>query len=85
MLVLLRMIQDPVAVKPRGFGFCEFEDVETAMSACRNLAGRELNRRPLQTNSAMNAPAENLRWAQLVGTVGLMITQRSVYLSWLDH
>ena len=43
-----------------GFGFCEFEDVEMAMSVCRNLAGRELNGRPLLIDRAMNAPGENL-------------------------
>ena len=42
--------------KPRGFGFCEYEDAETAMSAVRNLAGRELNGRPLRIDSAANAP-----------------------------
>ena len=57
----LRLILDPGTGKPRGFGFCEFEDMETAMSACRNLAGRELNGRPLRIDSAMNAPGENFR------------------------
>lgn len=55
------MIQDPSTGKPRGFGFCEYEDSETAMSACRNLAGRELNGRPLRIDSAMNAPGESLK------------------------
>ena len=57
----LKLIQDPATGKPRGFGFCEYEDAETAMSACRNLAGRELNGRPLRVDSAMNAPGENIR------------------------
>ena len=42
--------------KSRGFGFCEYEDAETAMSAVRNLAGREVNGRPLRSDSATNAP-----------------------------
>ena len=42
--------------KSRGFGFCEYEDAETAMSAVRNLAGREVNGRPLRIDSATNAP-----------------------------
>ena len=50
------MIYDPGTGKPRGFGFCEYEDGETAMSAVRNLAGRELNGRPLRIDSATNAP-----------------------------
>ena len=59
----LKLIQDPVSGKPRGFGFCEYEDAETALSACRNLAGRELNGRPLRIDSAMNAPGESFRSA----------------------
>lgn len=53
---LCRLIYDPGTGKPRGFGFCEYEDTETAMSAVRNLAGRELNGRPLRIDSASNAP-----------------------------
>ena len=52
-----RLIYDPATGKPRGFGFCEYEDSETAMSAVRNLAGRELNGRPLRIDSACNAPS----------------------------
>jgi len=58
---LLRLIYDPATGKPRGFGFCEYEDAETAMSAVRNLAGRELNGRPLRIDSATNAPGEGFR------------------------
>ena len=56
-----RLIYDPGTGKPRGFGFCEYEDGETAMSAVRNLAGRELNGRPLRIDSATNAPGEGFR------------------------
>ena len=54
--ISLRLIYDPVTGKSRGFGFCEYEDAETAMSAVRNLTGRELNGRPLRIDSATNAP-----------------------------
>ena len=53
---IYRLIYDPATGRPRGFGFCEYEDGETAMSAVRNLAGREVNGRPLRIDSAMNAP-----------------------------
>lgn len=55
------MIYDPGTGRPRGFGFCEYEDGETAMSAVRNLAGREVNGRPLRIDSAMNAPGGEFR------------------------
>ena len=57
----LRLIYDPATGRPRGFGFCEYEDGETAMSAVRNLAGREVNGRPLRIDSAMNAPGGEFR------------------------
>ena len=55
-LLFIRLIYDPMTGKSRGFGFCEYEDSETAMSAVRNLAGRELNGRQLRIDSATNAP-----------------------------
>lgn len=64
-VVSLKLIQDPISGKPRGFGFCEYEDAETALSACRNLTGRELNGRPLRIDSAMNAPGESFRMAPI--------------------
>jgi cleavage stimulation factor subunit 2 len=60
-VVNLKLIQDPVTGKSRGFGFCEYEDTETALSACRNLVGREVNGRPLRIDSAMNAPGDSFR------------------------
>lgn len=56
-----RLIYDPVTGRPRGFGFCEYEDGETAMSAVRNLTGREVNGRPLRIDSATNAPGGEMR------------------------
>ena len=60
----LRLIYDPATGKSRGFGFCEYEDPETAMSAVRNLAGRELNGRQLRIDSAANAPGDGFRGQQ---------------------
>ena len=58
---MCRLIYDPGTGRPRGFGFCEYEDGETAMSAVRNLAGREVNGRPLRIDSATNAPGGEFR------------------------
>lgn len=60
-VVSLKMIYDPSTGRPRGFGFCEYEDGETAMSAVRNLAGKEVNGRPLRIDSATNAPGGEFR------------------------
>eukprot|EP00009_Paramoeba_aestuarina_P017433 CAMPEP_0201527162 /NCGR_PEP_ID=MMETSP0161_2-20130828/34236_1 /ASSEMBLY_ACC=CAM_ASM_000251 /TAXON_ID=180227 /ORGANISM="Neoparamoeba aestuarina, Strain SoJaBio B1-5/56/2" /LENGTH=98 /DNA_ID=CAMNT_0047927857 /DNA_START=66 /DNA_END=359 /DNA_ORIENTATION=+ len=36
--------------RPKGFGFCEYKDPETAMSARRNLNGYEMNGRALRVD-----------------------------------
>lgn len=38
--------------KPRGFGFCEYADVETANSAIRNLNGYDIGGRTLKVGYA---------------------------------
>ena len=38
--------------KPKGYGFCEYKDQETAVSAMRNLNNYELNGRTLRVDSA---------------------------------
>lgn len=40
--------------KPKGYGFCEYRDTETALSAMRNLNNRELNGRTLRVDNAAN-------------------------------
>ena len=35
-----------------GYGFCEYQDTETALSAMRNLNGRELHGRNLRVDHA---------------------------------
>ena len=64
------------------------------MSAVRNLAGRELNGRPLRIDSATNAPGEGFRRECLQEPGGLPSAQYSDtthvtffqwILSWLLH
>lgn len=38
--------------KPKGYGFCEYQDVETAQSALRNLNNTDFNGRPLRVGVA---------------------------------
>ena len=40
--------------KPKGYGFCEFRDAETAASAIRNLNNHPINGRQLRVDSADN-------------------------------
>ena len=47
-----RLVYDRESGKPKGYGFCEYKDLETAQSAMRNLNGVELHGRNLRVDSA---------------------------------
>ncbi|CDW56685.1 cleavage stimulation factor, 3' pre RNA, subunit [Trichuris trichiura] len=49
----VRMVFDRETGKPKGYGFCEFLDKETAMSAQRNLNGIEFLGRQLRVDAAV--------------------------------
>eukprot|EP00117_Sycon_ciliatum_P033423 scpid37434/ scgid0158/ Cleavage stimulation factor subunit 2; CF-1 64 kDa subunit; Cleavage stimulation factor 64 kDa subunit len=51
-VVNLRMVNDRESGKPKGFGFCEFESPDIALSAIRLLNGREIHGRQLRLDSA---------------------------------
>ena len=53
-VVSFRLVYDRETGKPKGYGFCEYRDQETAMSAMRNLNGFELNNRVLRVDNAAN-------------------------------
>ena len=54
-----KLVYDRENGKPRGYGFCEFMDQETAMSAMRNLNGQEISGRALRVDSASNERSAN--------------------------
>lgn len=45
-----RLLYDSNTGRAKGYGFCEYEDKETAMSARRNLNGTIVNGRPLRVD-----------------------------------
>ncbi len=51
-VVSFRLVFDRDSGKPKGYGFCEYKDQETALSAMRNLNGHELNGRALRVDNA---------------------------------
>ncbi|ESK89414.1 hypothetical protein Moror_16189 [Moniliophthora roreri MCA 2997] len=51
-----RLVFDRDTGKPKGYGFCEFADHETANSAVRNLNGYEVGGRPLRIDLADSDP-----------------------------
>lgn len=60
-VVHFRMVYDQHSGRPKGFAFCEYQDVETAQSALRNLHEQMLNGRPLKLDSAANAPDDRFK------------------------
>ncbi|PVD28624.1 hypothetical protein C0Q70_11217 [Pomacea canaliculata] len=46
------LVYDRETGKPKGYGFCEYQDQETAQSAMRNLNNHDFNGRPLRVGFA---------------------------------
>ncbi|XP_047060926.1 cleavage stimulating factor 64-like [Lolium rigidum] len=53
-VVSFRLVVDKETGKPKGYGFCEYKDEETALGARRNLQGCEVNGRQLRVDFAEN-------------------------------
>ncbi|CAH2069275.1 unnamed protein product [Thlaspi arvense] len=53
-VVSFRLVTDRETGKPKGYGFCEYKDEETALSALRNLKCYQINGRQLRFNFAEN-------------------------------
>ncbi|XP_006816057.1 cleavage stimulation factor subunit 2-like [Saccoglossus kowalevskii] len=67
-VVSFRLVYDRETGKPKGYGFCEYKDQETALSAMRNLSGYELNGRQLRVdNAASEKNKEELKILQASG------------------
>ncbi|EEB16852.1 A-kinase anchor protein, putative [Pediculus humanus corporis] len=49
-----KLVYDRENGKPKGYGFCEYKDIETANSAMRNLNGFEIGGRVLKVDNAAN-------------------------------
>ncbi|KII91812.1 hypothetical protein PLICRDRAFT_90058 [Plicaturopsis crispa FD-325 SS-3] len=55
-VVGFRLVFDRDTGKPKGYGFCEFADHETAASAVRNLNNQDVGGRPLRIDLADSDP-----------------------------
>ncbi|CAK8565020.1 unnamed protein product [Lathyrus sativus] len=53
-VISFRLVIDRETGKPKGYGFCEYKDEETALSARRNLQGYDINGRQLRVDFAEN-------------------------------
>ena len=69
-VVHFRLVYDRDTGKPKGYGFCEYADAETAASAIRNLGGIELHGRQLRVDSAAGSDRNQEEVRQLQMTIG---------------
>ncbi|KAE9530765.1 hypothetical protein AGLY_011227 [Aphis glycines] len=51
-VISFKLVYDRETGKPKGYGFCEYKDQETALSAMRNLNGYEIGGRTLRVDNA---------------------------------
>lgn len=51
-MLSFKLVFDRETGKPKGYGFCEYKDQETALSAMRNLNGYEIGGRSLRVDNA---------------------------------
>ncbi|CAN6440051.1 unnamed protein product [Victoria cruziana] len=82
-VVSFRLVMDRETGKPKGYGFCEYKDEETALSARRNLQGYEINGRQLRVDFAENDKGADRNREQGRGGPGLIAgidTQRPAIL-----
>uniref|UniRef100_A0A8C4X090 Cleavage stimulation factor subunit 2 tau variant n=1 Tax=Eptatretus burgeri TaxID=7764 RepID=A0A8C4X090_EPTBU len=71
LVVSFRLVYDRETGKPKGYGFCEYRDQETALSAMRNLNAREFSGRPLRVDNA--ASEKNKEELKSLGPAGPML------------
>eukprot|EP00960_Hanusia_phi_P008722 249521-Hanusia_phi.AAC.3 len=65
-----RLVLHPETGAPKGFGFCEFRDVESAEIAVRNLNNYEMNGRPLRVDFASSISDQNTAGPSLAQLAG---------------
>ena len=63
-LIIARLVYDRETGKPKGYGFCEYQDLETAQSAMRNLNNHDFNGRPLRVGVAAGEQKDENRSMQ---------------------
>ena len=74
-----RLVYDRESGKPKGYGFCEYEDQETALSAMRNLNGFEFGGRQLRVDSAAADKGEIVCRVFLASAEIFLLEMRNVH------
>ncbi|KAK8732852.1 hypothetical protein OTU49_006962 [Cherax quadricarinatus] len=64
-----KLMYDRESGKPKGYGFCEYKDQETALSAMRNLNSYEIGGRPLRVDNACTEKSRMEMQSLMMGPV----------------
>ncbi|KAL6738684.1 hypothetical protein Aduo_012206 [Ancylostoma duodenale] len=78
-VVHIKMVHDRETGKPKGYGFIEFLDVQTAELAIRNLNGYEVNGRQLRVDSAAGGDRSADEIQQLQAALSAAQVEESPY------
>lgn len=72
-----KLVFDRETGKPKGYGFCEYKDQETALSAMRNLNGYEIGGRSLRVDNACTEKSRMEMQALMQGPQVILKLSRS--------
>lgn len=74
-----RLVYDRETGKPKGYGFCEYQDQETALSAMRNLNGREFSGRALRVDNAASEKNKEELKSKYLFSLGIISNTGAVF------
>lgn len=82
---VFRLVYDRETGKPKGYGFCEYKDQETALSAMRNLNGCEISGRSLRVDNACTEKSRLEMQCQYFVFIYLLFTFYPKHIDSKDH
>ena len=81
-LPVCRLVYDRETGKPKGYGFCEYADQETAQSAMRNLNNHDFNGRPLRVGYAAGESSKDEMKGMQQAVGGMVLEVRAQVICW---
>jgi RNA recognition motif-containing protein len=76
-VISFRLMYDKETRQPKGFGFCEYRDIETAYSCMRNLNDADYQGRPLRVDWADHELRNSEAVQKVLKTSGAEVSERT--------